>query len=371
MLNKRPSVSPISMKTDSMNIRVMGRISAADSATDLTSAPDIIFETFHPDDKENNCIFTFINPNIYYSFTFKADDSDNPINYQQLHYHDFFELIYVISGTMYQQIETERHLYPAGSLCLLNCFISHQEEFSTDFRALFLRLSVPLVKTLLYDMNNFYFEIEHDYKNQLAEHFFENNLDLPGQPYFLRKEYIDFIPTEEDPNIRQYMYHLFDGLTRQMTDPTVGSTYIVKCILMQILCELSNSSHYNVAPLNLGTDAETALFQAIRNQIQNSRGHISRQELETALSYSGSYLNRIVKKHSGYSLKQFALSISLKEAADLLQSTDMPVNEICDTLLFSNLTYFYNSFQKKYGTTPKKYRENYRNTLGISSAYHD
>ena len=361
MRNKRPPASPISMKTDSMNIRVMSRTSAADSA----DAPDIIFETFHPDDKEKNCIFTFINPNIYYSFTFKADDPDNPINYQQLHYHDFFELIYVISGTMYQQIETERHLYPAGSLCLLNCFISHQEEFSTDFRALFLRLSVPLVKTLLYDMNNFYFEIEHDYKNQLAEHFFENNLDLPGQPYFLRKEYIDFIPTEKDPNIRQYMYDLFDGLTRQMTAPTVGSTYIVKSILMQILCELSDSSHYHVVPLNLGTDAETALFQAIRSQIQNRRGHISREELETALSYSGSYLNRIVKKHSGYSLKQFALSISLKEAADLLQSTDLPVNEICDTLHFSNLTYFYSSFQKKYGTTPKKYRENYRNTLGI------
>ena len=110
---------------------------------------------------------------------------------------------------------------------------------------------------------------------------------------------------------------------------------------MQILCELSDSSHYQIIPLNLGTDAETELFQAIRNQIQNHHGHISRQELETTLSYSGSYLNRIVKKYTGYSIKQYALSISLKEAVDLLQSTDMPVNEICNTLHFSNLTYFF------------------------------
>ena len=214
-------------------------------------------------------------------------------------------------------------------------------------------------------MNNYYFEIEHDYMNQLAEHFFKSNLNLPGQSYSLRKEYIDFIPTENDPDTRQYMYDLFDSLTRQMANPAVGSTYIVKSILMQILCELSNSSHYHIVPLNLGTDAETALFQAIRNQIQSHHGHISREELEAALSYSGSYLNRIVKKHSGYSIKQLALSISLKEAADLLQSTDMPVNEICDTLHFSNQTYFYSSFQKRYGTTPKKYREDYRNALGI------
>lgn len=361
MQNKKIPIIPISMKADSLNNRVMSRTPATDSA----SALDIIFETIHPDDKENNCIFTFINPDTFFSQTYKLEDSKNPITYQQLHYHDFFELIYVISGTMYQQIETERHLYPAGSLCLLNCFISHQEEYSTDFRALFLRLSIPLVKNLLHDINNFYFELEHDYINQLVKFFFENNLNLPEQSYSLRKEYIDFIPKEDCPDIRRYMYNLFDNLTRQMTSPTIGSTYIVKCILMQILCELSNSSHYHITPLNLGTDAEIELFQAIHNRIQNHHGRISRQELETTLSYSGSYLNRIVKKYSGYSIKQYALSISLKKAVDLLQSTDMPVNEICNTLHFSNLTYFYSSFQKKYGTTPKKYRENYRNFLGI------
>ena len=365
MLSKRYSIPPISMKTDSLNIRVMSRTSANDSVNASANAPDIVFETIHPDDKENNCVFTFINPDTYFSHAFKFDDPGNPITYQQLHYHDFFELVYVISGTMYQQIETERHLYPTGSLCLLNCFVSHQEECSTDFRALFLRLSVPFVKALLYDMDNFYFEIEQDYKNQLAELFFKNSLSLPEQSCSIRKEYIDFIPRKEYPDTRPYMYHLYDSLTRQMTSPAVGSTYMIKYILMQILYELFDSSHYHVVSLNLGSDAETTLFQAIRAQIQNRHGHISRQELEDALSYSGSYLNRIVKKHSGYSIKQFALSISLKEAADLLQSTDMPVNEICNTLHFSNLTYFYRSFQKKYGTTPKKYRENYRNTLGL------
>ena len=166
MQNKKHT--PVSMKSDNLNIRIMSRTSVSDSP----SAPDIIFETIHPDDKENNYIFTFINPDTFFSHTYKLNDPQSPITYQQLHYHDFFELIYVISGTMYQQIETERHLYPAGSLCLLNCFISHQEEYSTDFRALFLRLPIPLVKTLLHDINNFYFEIEQNYMNRLVEHFF-------------------------------------------------------------------------------------------------------------------------------------------------------------------------------------------------------
>lgn len=347
-------------KADSHNTRVMSR----NIILDEVNSPDIVFETLHPNDMENNYIWSFIGSSTFFSASYSSDDDNNPKNYHQLHYHEFFELIYVISGTMYQQIESERHLYTAGSLCLLNCFICHQEEYSTDFRALFLRLPISLMKNLLDDMNSFFFEIERSYKHQLLDQFFSNNLDFPEAAYVLRKEYIDFIPLGDNQKIKDSMYSLFDNLTRQLSSPTIGSTYLIKGLLVQILCELSNPSHYQMIPLNIGTDSEVLLFNAIRNQIQNSHGHISRAELESNLSYSGSYLNRIVKKYSGYSLKQFALSISLKEAADLLQNSDMAVNEICEYLQFSNQTYFYSSFQKKYGLTPKKYRENYLNSLG-------
>ncbi|MCQ2500110.1 MAG: AraC family transcriptional regulator [Lachnospiraceae bacterium] len=361
MKSQSNSVPPIGIVNDNLNNRFMIRTQNTISA----SAPDIIFETVHPDDKERNFIFTFINPNTYYSHTFRSDDPTNPATYEQLHYHDYFELIYVITGTMYQQIETERHLYTAGSLCLLNCFISHQEEFSTDFRALFLRLSVPLMRTLREDMDSFYFSIEHEYRNQLIDQYFDSNIGKPGQGVIIRKEYIDFIPREDLPDIRPYMYKLFDKLVKQMVHPEIGSTYNVKRILIQILFELSDSSHYRIVPLNIGTDQEITIFQNIRAQIEIHHGRISRQELEAALSYSGSYLNRIVKKYTGYSIKQFALAVSLKEAVDRLQNSDMSINEICNSLGFSNLTYFYNAFQQKYGTTPKKYRENYHNSLGI------
>ena len=67
MQNQKLPIPPISMKDDSLNNRVMSRTSAADSA----SAPDIIFETIHPDDKENNYIFTFINPDTCFSHAYK------------------------------------------------------------------------------------------------------------------------------------------------------------------------------------------------------------------------------------------------------------------------------------------------------------
>lgn len=363
MVDKEISISPFCFKTDNQNTRIMSRAPASLSV----NSPDIAFETVHPDDYQKNFIWTFIKADHFFTSLYSYHDSGNPKNYQQLHYHEYFELIYIISGTMYQQIESERHLYTAGSLCLLNCFVSHQEEYSTDYRALFLRLPISLVKSLLEDMNNYYFEIERAYKNQLLEQFFTDNLDFPETSYFLRKEYIDFIPVKEKREVRQYMYNLFDTLTKQMVNPEIGSTYIIKCTLIQLLCELSNPSHYRIVPLNIGTDAETLLFNSIRTQIKIKHGHISRKELEETLSYNGTYMNRIVKKYSGSSLKQFALSIAMKEAVDMLQNTDMQITEICDTLQFTNQTYFYSSFQKIYGMTPKKYRENFRATLGTST----
>lgn len=344
---------PIDFKSGFQNIRVLSRKTASFSE----SAPDLTFETVHPADTSRNFIIAFLNTDNYFSTTFAFDDERHPRNARQLHYHDYFELVYVITGEMYQQIESERHLYPAGSLCLLNCFVRHQEEYSTDHRAVYLRLPKQLIAEFLVDMHSYFFRIEQRFKGQLLEHFFTVNLDSGSNSYLMHKEYIDFIPNEDRPDVKKRMYQLFDQLTQQFLNPQVGSTYIMKCTILQILEELSNAAHYRSVPLNVGTDQEAQLFGSIRNQIQLSNGHISRKELEKKLSYHGTYLNRITKKYSGMSLKQYALTVSMQKAAELLRNTDLRITDICMELRFSNQTYFYKSFEKIYGTTPKKYRE--------------
>ena len=52
----------------------------------------------------------------------------------KLHQHDFFELMFVIEGTVYQNIEYERHVYPAGSCCLINTNTQHIEEYHNYIR---------------------------------------------------------------------------------------------------------------------------------------------------------------------------------------------------------------------------------------------
>lgn len=343
-------LSPFRFKTGIHNTRILSRNEYQHSKY----APDIMFQTIHPDNKDMNFILSFLSPDNSFTSSFSYDNADNPRNRQELHYHDFFELLYVIQGEMYQQIESERHLYPAGSLCLLNCYIRHQEECTTDYRAVFLRLPVLLIEELLNDKNTYFFDIEHSLNGHLQEKFFTDNLD---KLYNLRKEYIDFIPSEDKPDVKERMYKLFEDLTRQMMYPKIGSSYIIKSILIRILQELSIKSHYRTIPLNVGTDAEAHLFNSISSLVKSRHGHLSRKELENTISYNGNYLNRIVKKYTGLSLHQYGMTFAMREAAALLLNTDLTVADICSRLNFSNQTYFYKLFENNYGMTPKEYRK--------------
>ena len=86
-------------------------------------------------------------------------------------------------------------------------------------------------------------------------------------------------------------------------------------------------------------------------------GRISRSELAQALNYSGHYLNRVVKRHTGLSLQQYGMQFAMQAAAGMLCYTDRKVEEICEYLRFSNQTQFYRQFQDRHGLTPRQYRQ--------------
>lgn len=310
-------------------------------------SPDITFQTMRPAD-ENCCfIHRFLAPEYDATGTLDRKLAGEYLDTKGLHQHDYFELLYVIQGHLYQRIETERHLYPEGSLCLLNRSIRHQEEFHTDCFCAFLRLPVPFVEILLRDMDSFYFAVEKEQKERITKRFFSQNLQ---SSFYLKKEYIDFIPVSDAAEVKADMRALFDSLTNVFVAPEV--------LILKIFQELANKKHYNTVPLNIGTDAEAELFASINDILKKNHGRVSRSQLQEALSYNPDYLNRITKKYTGMSLRQYGTTLCIKEAEHLLRTTDMTVMEICEKLHFTNYTFFYRAFEEAYGTTPKKYRKN-------------
>lgn len=340
--------SVVTLRTGYRNRVIQGR------RQELSHVPDLIFETFHPDDPEHM---------FFYSQYYAEDVSHASMNYDQaaevlfsrpLHQHDYFEFLYVIRGQMYQWIENQRHLYPQGSLCLLNRNIRHQEEFSTDFYTAFLALPVSLVRRMLADRETYFFPCESGAADSLCLRFFQENSRSDSTALM---EYIDFIPDPDKPAVQQTMHSLFQDLVAQYIAPRVGSTYQIMGLLMQIFHQLSLPDQYSNTALKLAPDPELQLFDSISAMLRLHSGRISRSELAQALNYSGHYLNRVVKRHTGLSLQQYGMQFAMQAAAGMLCYTDRKVEEICEYLRFSNQTQFYRQFQDRHGLTPRQYRQ--------------
>ena len=329
------------------NVRsIDGRFYAALYPVDLT------LETSRPSDPEDSFTVSLFDRSGYYSSTLPEWNPNHPRHRKELHQHDYFELLYVNHGDMIQNIENSRHVYPEGSLCLLNRRVRHREEFDTAFQCVFVGIQPKLVEEMIRESERSFFPNEDPWKSPALRQFLQK--DMSGK--LPQREYMDFIPAGDDPAERQEMHDRFEYLIRQFVKPGPGSTYIVKGLLSHIISALTDETLYQTVPIRVGTTAEAELFDELSSLMEKSCGRISRSQLVKELHYEGSYLNQIVHKFTGLSIFEYGTSVCMKEAARLLTQTDLSVQEIADRLRFTNRTHFYRLFEKTWGTTPRQYR---------------
>jgi len=70
---------------------------------------------------------------------------------------------------------------------------------------------------------------------------------------------------------------------------------------------------------------------------------------------------RKVKELSGLPPSDFIKKYRLERASQLLLETDLTIQEVIESIGISSRPYFYKEFSRRYGTTPKLYREQYKN----------
>ncbi len=80
-------------------------------------------------------------------------------------------------------------------------------------------------------------------------------------------------------------------------------------------------------------------------------------ELADQLHFDLYSLSRTVKKLTGKTYTELLQTKRLDQAAFLLKTTNMPVYDVGGAVGYDNLSYFYRIFKKRYGVSPKCYRE--------------
>lgn len=297
-----------------------------------------------------------------YSHQYTLHQSDVKIQHDKriLHFHDYFELVVILDGTLTQLIEDKEYHYPAGSCCLINRSLYHSEYYTDSARVLFIGFSVEFIRGLFEDCTLADFSQEKDILDSDFYKFIMDDLEHPGG-----KTYLDYIPAIKNQTSTNLLHDINSRLMDVLLHPVFGATHQVKGLFSLLISVLSDPAYFHCTRMNLEQTADALIFARISHFIEEKYGRISRDELSGLLNYSGDYINRIVHKFTGLCLFDYSMNFCMKKAAEELLYSQKAINEIAEELHFSNKTHFYKLFKEKYGITPKEFRANKDSTQNI------
>lgn len=114
--------------------------------------------------------------------------------------------------------------------------------------------------------------------------------------------------------------------------------------------------HKKIAPSDNGED--NIITNATLKYMEENLGKsISLHDLSVYTGYSIPYLSMVFKNNTGHSPLTYFNMLKIKKACQLLETTNMKINQICCIVGISNSFYFSRLFTKIVGVSPKKYRE--------------
>lgn len=136
-------------------------------------------------------------------------------------------------------------------------------------------------------------------------------------------------------------------------------------------------SHLRLSSLALKFIADVAEYAtALKSQIKNDLAHrvldyidahcgerLTCAQIADEFSYHPSYINRIVRNYTGFSLHDYVTRCKIRKASKLLRETDLSMTEIAYQLSFYDSSHFCKVYQTHTGVSPSDVRKRHQNKL--------
>lgn len=82
-------------------------------------------------------------------------------------------------------------------------------------------------------------------------------------------------------------------------------------------------------------------------------------DIAKKLNLNRSYLYKIFKEQTGYSIKEYILQVKMEKSSDLLRNPRFTISEVANSVGFSDSLAFSKTFKKYYGDNPTCYRKSH------------
>lgn len=246
------------------------------------------------------------------------------------HSHDFYEITYVLHGTITHVINGEKQTFSAGELVFLRLKDKHyyiQNKEPASYRDLMFE-------------KEFFETVCSFFDPTLLSKYNKSTLPLKislsiEQMTALEQSIIEFSKitpfnsSEKRIKTKFIISQLLSYFHEQFSDKILSTQNVYPPIIVDILERMNMSEHY-------------------KESLSKLLGYIS---------YDQSYLCRLFKKHIGVTMTEYFNNMKLNYVAAQLKLTQKTVTELSHEVGFSCVAHLNKLFLKNFGMTPSKYKK--------------
>ena len=259
------------------------------------------------------------------------------------HFHDTYELYYLLEGEGCYFIDRETYLVKAGDVVLIKPNQIHKTSME----------KVPRHGRLL-------LQITAEPMNA----FLRGSGFLTLEELYDRKGRIVSLGERE----RAAMETLMLGIGEEIRDRRKGCELMVKTKLLELFILLWRCGGETASAEDRRL-ARTPKYQKVQQVADYLQAHPesreSLEELAGRFYISRSWLSRIFREVTGFGVSEYANIIRVKKAQGLLVHGDYSVTEISEMLGFESITYFERVFRRYTCRTPLSYRKEEKGCLHL------
>ncbi|MFC0560600.1 AraC family transcriptional regulator [Halalkalibacter alkalisediminis] len=253
------------------------------------------------------------------------------------HAHDYIEMIYVYSGSIAQIINNEEIILSQGEICILDTSVEHSLPAVGEN---------DIIINILLRKNYF----SSSLISRLANNRVMTNFLINAMYENKKQHYIHF-----KSGGNKKIHHFMVELMCEYYDKSICSEEIINCYLVLTFSELLKV--YQTSMIGKSKDKEKVVISTLLNYIEANFKTLTLQSMAEHFNYHPNYLSSLLKRKTSKTLKEIMNGERIREAATLLDNTDLTVERICNEVGYNNVSFFYKQFQKVYHTTPSKYRK--------------
>jgi AraC-like DNA-binding protein/quercetin dioxygenase-like cupin family protein len=261
------------------------------------------------------------------------------------HRHESIAIMCVLTGQCRHTIANHEEILCAGDICIFPPDTTHAiSTFHDDDLVVHILMRPKLFEAFFMDL------MEED---TILSNFYQRAFHSPEDiPYLL-------FHAKDD---RRIITDLYRAYTEYHTDFRCRRQ-MVNAILQEFLISLVRSHESTLEIPAFSTDDRTRSLMTILHYMQDHYRSVTLKELAARFDYSERQLQRIIVSSTGISFSENIQKQKMKEAADLLRNTELPITKIGEQIGYASPNNFRKIFYNHYHLTPSEYRNGAGNRL--------